>query len=397
MKVSLEWIRLVSLSAMQKLFVIRPLLLSTLAAPLRVLEKSGIPTSTNWYFDAARSTINGGNPDNTYGNMSVRQLITNAFTIVNVNTMLSPTGTALPLTAGFHELIFTNIRTRCIDTLWANVYCLTPEYVTDTINVADTETVCLDISELPGNFVSVDNACNEASGEVVVFDIDENQVCVEFEGFEPGTEDACMIVCDDLGVCDTTYFAITVIENLDGITPPIAVTDSDTTSLNNAIDINELFNDTINGTLDTIIIITPPNNGVVGVNEDNTIKYTPDEDYCEPETPDVFTYAICNQVGCDTTQVFVTVLCDELIIFTGFSPNGDGVNDYFVIQGIEAFPNNRLLIFNRWGNEVYKKAGYLNDWNGTWNNRKLLPDGTYFYVLEDGRGKRYSGYIQIHR
>ena len=164
-----------------------------------------------------------------------------------------------------------------------------------------------------------------------------------------------------------------------------------------AIDIDELFNDTINGTLDTIIIITPPNNGVVGINEDNTIKYTPDEEYCDPETPDEFTYAICNQVGCDTTQVFVTVLCDELIIFNGFSPNGDGVNDYFTIQGIEAFPNNRLLIFNRWGNEVYNVEGYLNDWDGTWNNRKLLPDGTYFYVLEDGEGRRYSGYIQIHR
>ena len=118
--------------------------------------------STTWYYDAARSTINGGNPDNSYGNMSVRQLITNAFTIVNVNTMLSPTGTALPLTAGFHELIFTNVRTRCTDTLWANVYCVTPEYVTDTINVADLETVCLDISELPGNFVSVENVCNDA-------------------------------------------------------------------------------------------------------------------------------------------------------------------------------------------------------------------------------------------
>jgi len=353
--------------------------------------------STTWYFDAARSTINGGNPENTYGNMSVRQLITNAFTIVNVNTMLSPTGTSLPLTAGFHELIFTNTITRCTDTLWANVYCVTPEYVTDTINITDSETVCLDISELPGNFVNVENVCNDASGEIVVFDIDQDEVCVVFEGFEVGTEEACMIVCDDLGVCDTTYFTITVIEDFTGVIPPVAVTESDTTSRNNAIDIDGLLNDTINGILDTIIIIAPPANGVVGINEDNTFKYTPNEDYCEPEAPDEFTYAICNQVGCDTTQVFVTVLCDDLVIFTGFSPNGDGVNDYFTIQGIEAFPNNQLLIFNRWGNEVYTKQGYLNDWDGTWNNRKLLPDGTYFYVLEDGQGKRYSGYIQIHR
>ncbi|MFT7606222.1 MAG: gliding motility-associated-like protein, partial [Saprospiraceae bacterium] len=82
--------------------------------------------------------------------------------------------------------------------------------------------------------------------------------------------------------------------------------------------------------------------------------------------------------------------------YTGFSPNGDGVNDFFYIEGIEAFPDSKLNIFNRWGNEVYNKEGYLNDWGGTWKN-KLLPDGTYFYVLTDGNGHSYSGYVQIHR
>jgi gliding motility-associated-like protein len=97
--------------------------------------------------------------------------------------------------------------------------------------------------------------------------------------------------------------------------------------------------------------------------------------------------------------VFLDVICNDIIIYTGFSPNGDGVNDNFTIEGIEEYPNNNLLIFNRWGNRVLLKSGYLNDWSGTWDGDKMLPDGTYFYILElnDDKGRKFSGYIQIHR
>ena len=55
------------------------------------------------------------------------------------------------------------------------------------------------------------------------------------------------------------------------------------------------------------------------------------------------------------------------------------------------------MIFNRWGNEVYAKGGYNNDWDGTWQGDKELPAGTYFYILDDGEGEKYSGYLQINR
>ena len=142
--------------------------------------------------------------------------------------------------------------------------------------------------------------------------------------------------------------------------------------------------------------MTQPIHGSVTINADGTFKYTPVQDYCNDGLPDIFTYGMCNNFGCDTAEVSVVIACDEITIYTGLSPNGDGVNDLFKTQGSEAFPNSNLLIFNRWGNEVYNKEGYLIDWDGTWNN-KHLPDGTYFYVLEDGEGKSYSGYVQIHR
>ena len=81
-----------------------------------------------------------------------------------------------------------------------------------------------------------------------------------------------------------------------------------------------------------------------------------------------------------------------LITFNLFSPNGDGVNDTFVINCIENYPNNTLEIYNRWGNIVYSKRGYNNEFDGTSNGRAILreseklPVGTYYYVLNLGDG-----------
>lgn len=97
----------------------------------------------------------------------------------------------------------------------------------------------------------------------------------------------------------------------------------------------------------------------------------------------------------------------KMKIYTSFSPNGDGINDIWFIDGIEAFPDNKVSIFNRWGNLVYEASGYDNNikvWKGTTNtgmligNDNTLPDGTYFYNLEWGKGKKPStGYVVIKR
>ena len=68
------------------------------------------------------------------------------------------------------------------------------------------------------------------------------------------------------------------------------------------------------------------------------------------------------------------------------SPNNDGANDFFIVSCIDFFPNNRLRIFNRWGDKVLDVKNYQNDWAGTFRN-ELLPPGTYFYLLQLG-GKR---------
>ncbi len=95
--------------------------------------------------------------------------------------------------------------------------------------------------------------------------------------------------------------------------------------------------------------------------------------------------------------------CD-LFVPQGISPDGDGVNDFLVIPQISSYPNNSIMIFNRWGNKVYAKAPYDNTWEGTAseagviNGNKALPAGTYFYVLDLGDStKPLTGYIYLKR
>lgn len=106
--------------------------------------------------------------------------------------------------------------------------------------------------------------------------------------------------------------------------------------------------------------------------------------------------------GCTATDSAIVEICDTLDIPNGFSPDDDGVNDEFVITGIDKHPGNVLKIFNRWGNILYEKTNYNNSWNGNVNTGSFrlgggkVPAGTYFYILELGQGEKpRSGFVVI--
>lgn len=97
-------------------------------------------------------------------------------------------------------------------------------------------------------------------------------------------------------------------------------------------------------------------------------------------------------------------------IFNGITPNGDGFNDYFQIDGIDQFSNNNVKIFNRWGILIFETNGYnesSNVFKGESNARATIegdrdvPTGTYFYIItfpDVNPGKdSYSGYLYINR
>jgi len=358
------------------------------------------PTS-NWEVNAIDEIIVGGNGDTDYSDVNIVQIATQAIANGGFSTISTPMGTGIVVPVGMSELVLVDPATGCRDTIQATVTCLTSETIVETIQVAEMDTFCLSTIELEGNFAFAENLCEGSEGEIAEFTF-LNDTCVIVTGFSPGLDTACVVLCDDLGVCDTTYFSITV-EEQDEILP-IAVDDIANTGIDQNITLNVLGNDTINGAVNTLTILTEPEFGTAIFNQGSTLTYDPDLGYCNGLVPDSLQYELCNFSGCDTAWVYITVNCDELSVFNGFSPNGDGANDVFMVQGIENFPNNRLTIFNRWGEQVYQKDGYLNDWGGTWDssgngNNKDLPDGTYFYVLElneDGE-EPMTGYIQINR
>ncbi|MCK4466419.1 MAG: gliding motility-associated C-terminal domain-containing protein, partial [Bacteroidales bacterium] len=79
------------------------------------------------------------------------------------------------------------------------------------------------------------------------------------------------------------------------------------------------------------------------------------------------------------------------------TPNGDNKNDYFVVRGIGNFDSSELIVFNRWGAEVYKNENYKNDWDGRDHNGNDLPEDTYFFILNIKNVRVIKGYVVIKR
>ncbi|HEY4798548.1 MAG TPA: gliding motility-associated C-terminal domain-containing protein, partial [Bacteroidia bacterium] len=90
----------------------------------------------------------------------------------------------------------------------------------------------------------------------------------------------------------------------------------------------------------------------------------------------------------------------DLAMPTGISPNGDGKNDVFLVHGLDVYPDNEINIFNRWGDLVYHKQSYLNQWYGQNQNGDQLPDATYFVVLKVNIGntdRTLTGYVDVRK
>ena len=109
--------------------------------------------------------------------------------------------------------------------------------------------------------------------------------------------------------------------------------------------------------------------------------------------------------GHDDFDFDIFVLADleiEIRVPNGVSANGDGLNDFLTIENLQYFPENKLQIYNRWGDLVYQAQPYENDWEGTSNVSGLGSDqlvgGTYFFVLQlDENSDPLKGYIELKK
>jgi gliding motility-associated-like protein len=89
----------------------------------------------------------------------------------------------------------------------------------------------------------------------------------------------------------------------------------------------------------------------------------------------------------------------NIIVYNGFTPDGDGLNDNWIIENIENYSNNTVTIFNRWGNKIWNTTNYNNTsnvWDGKTQGGATLTSGTYFYVIEfeNGTGIK-KGWVEL--
>lgn len=197
---------------------------------------------------------------------------------------------------------------------------------------------------------------------------------------------------DENGCSDTLTVAIEAL--LNQVNQPIPQDDQYELDFYAKKQLNVLANDDLLDQSVTLNIIENPYPEIIQVDPQNTIHLATTNFYFNNLD---FVYEVCLDacpVICSRATVKVEIEGQDFYP-SGFTPNGDGINDELVFPQLtnsftNDWPNNELIVFNRWGSIVYQAKPYLNNWDGrNYKNGKPLPAGTYFYLLrlDVGAGK----------
>lgn len=233
---------------------------------------------------------------------------------------------------------------------------------------------------------------------------------------------------DSIGVSTDTFFMVvppqageyTVLVTVDdcasGLSDPVtvnaatspdAVDDVATTDAGVPVSGNVTVNDTPTPPDVTVELVSGPANGTVEIDADGNFTYTPNATFAGGT--DQFVYEICladcppNENTCDQATVTITVNVVECTVPNIITPDGNGINDVLFIDCLETgqFPNSRMRVFNRWGDEIASFEPYENNWDGTYGtDKKEVPAGTYFYLFEEDKTsgeKPKAGYVKVVR
>lgn len=118
-----------------------------------------------------------------------------------------------------------------------------------------------------------------------------------------------------------------------------------------------------------------------------------------PLTSTLYVLDVTDSNGCvnsDSVMISVKPSVFNGMVSNLFTPNGDGINDSWYIEGIREFPNNEVFVFSVYGNPVFNQRSYSNDWQGTYDGKEL-PDGTYYYIIRFEDNKVLKGSLDILR
>ncbi len=103
--------------------------------------------------------------------------------------------------------------------------------------------------------------------------------------------------------------------------------------------------------------------------------------FATPEETTLYAVVVTDQLGCQNTDSVVITVVNAFEVPSGITPNGDGKNDVWELDFIEKYPNARVIVINRWGQEVFSSDGYEVPWDGTMDGSQL-PVGTYYYIID---------------
>ncbi len=102
--------------------------------------------------------------------------------------------------------------------------------------------------------------------------------------------------------------------------------------------------------------------------------------------------------NCTNQDTIVVIVKTKILIPTGFTPNDDNINENWVLEGIEDYPNAEVKIFNRWGGEIFTTKNYTNNPFSGKKDNATLPMGTYYYVIKTGDDvPTLTGYVTLVR
>ncbi len=127
-----------------------------------------------------------------------------------------------------------------------------------------------------------------------------------------------------------------------------------------------------------------------------------DNTYANPVTKPTSTtvYTVIVTLGsCKATDSVLVKILPQFAPPGGFTPNSDGVNDTWIVDFLDSYPNNNVEIYNRWGELVFRSPGYTEKWDGNFKG-KPLPVGTYYYIIilnDPAFPDAYTGPVTIMR
>jgi len=119
-----------------------------------------------------------------------------------------------------------------------------------------------------------------------------------------------------------------------------------------------------------------------------------------PESSGCYTVEVKDQLGCEHAHSFCITVNNDYSVkpYELVTADGNQLNDYWYIEHIEQYPDNKVVLLDQWGREVYSEEGYRNTWDGRNYKGELLPEGTYYYYLSfKGSSKVYRGYVVLVR